>query len=184
MFPDDFFMFQKEFYFYNCVQNLFKIVIEDEEESVEDILNFIPRVLTLSGQITFNRGKTEPLTIENLSSSGYRMWKDEFSGLDLDHAGIGLETLGKMHALGIVLFEKKLVEDENIVKLMDYDMMKMFRGPLSDVFDKGITSFRDWMVNNNLDNKSIAKLEDQLYERNYLKTVAKLFKEGKNMNCS
>ena len=177
MFPDDHYMFQKEFYFYNSVQNLFERVIEDEEEDVKDILNFIPRSMTLPGQITFNRGLNEPLTFENLSASGYRMWKDEFSGLDLAHAGIGLETLGKMHALGIVLFEKKLVEDEN--KLLNFDMMKMFKGPLLDIIDKGMTAFKDWMVNNNLENKSIEKLEDELHDRNYLKTVAKLFKEGK-----
>lgn len=176
MFPEHE-MFQKEFYFYNSVQNLFKIVIEDEEEDVKDILNFIPRSMTLPGQITFNQGLNEPLTFENLSASGYRMWKDEFSGLDLAHAGIGLETLGKMHALGIVLFEKKLVEDKN--RLLDFDMMIQFKGPLLDIIDKGMTAFKDWMVNNNLDNKSIEKLEDELHDRNYLNTVAKLFKEGR-----
>ena len=42
-------LFQREFHFYNSVCNLFKITIEDEDEDVKDILNFIPHSLTLQG---------------------------------------------------------------------------------------------------------------------------------------
>jgi len=178
-FPEDAYLFQREFYFYNSVQNLFKIVIEDESEDVEDILDFIPRPLTLPGQLTFNRGMEEPLTFENLLSSGFRMWKDEFNGFDLAHAEVCMDTYGKLHALGLVLFEKKIVEDENIVKLLDHDIMKLFTAPLLGIVDKGMEAFRDWMVNNDYEKQSIAKLEHQLSERNYLKTVAKAFEEGK-----
>merc|ERR1719508_241722 len=41
-FPADTHLFQREFYFYNSVRNLFQTVIEDETDDGEDILNFIP----------------------------------------------------------------------------------------------------------------------------------------------
>ena len=117
---------------------LVQIVIEDEDEDVKDILNFIPRFFTLPGKTTLDQGLEQPLTFENLLSSGYRMWKDEFNGLDLDHAVVALESFGKLHALGMVLFEKNIVEDHNI---MEYDFMETFSDPLLDIIDGGMMAF-------------------------------------------
>jgi hypothetical protein len=46
------------------------------------------------------RGIEEPLVFESLTTSGYTMWKDEFTGLDMKHASIAMQTFGKMHAAG------------------------------------------------------------------------------------
>ena len=70
-------MFEREFYFYNSLCKLFQTVIEDQNQSVEDILNFLPIPLTLPGKMSLSRGVKEPLVFENLSTSGFRMWKGE-----------------------------------------------------------------------------------------------------------
>ena len=174
------YLFQREFYFYNSVRDLFQMVVEDESEDSDEILKFIPKPLTLPGPMTFNRGIEEPLICENASSLGYKMWKDEFNGLDLAHAEISLEAYGKLHALGLVLFEKKIVEDENFVKLLDVDIIKLFTSPLMEIVDKGFESFKEWIRNNDNDEETVAKLKHELNDRKYVRTTEKLFKEGKS----
>ena len=143
------------------------------------MLNFIPTPITAPGPLTLNRGLEEPLVSEDLSQAGYKMWKDEFNGLDLAHAGIALEAYGKLHALGLALFEKKVVEDENIVKLLDVDMMKWYTDSIMDQVEAGMRSFREWMLNNDYQKEAVAKLDNELNDRNYKKNAQKLFEEGK-----
>merc|ERR1719308_19540 len=86
--------FQREFIFYNSIRDLFKDVIEVSNEDVSNILDFIPKPYTLPRLFTFDRGLEAPLIFEDLSKDGYRMWKDEFNGLDIPHAAIALEAYG------------------------------------------------------------------------------------------
>jgi len=179
-FPEDAYLFQKEFFFYNSVVNLFKIVIDDEGEDVDELLNFLPKPLTLPGKITFARALEEPLTFENLISTGHRIWADEFNGLDLVHAQICMDTYGKFHALGLALLDKKIVEDANLGKLLHFDFMKLFTGPLLYVIENGMKAVRDWMINNDCKKESITKIKQQISQQNFIKTVAKMFEEGKH----
>jgi len=178
-FPEDAYLFQKEYFFYNSLVNLFKIVIDDEGEDVEELLNFLPKSLALQGKISFARALEEPLTFENLISSGHRMWADEFNGLDLAHTKICMNTYGKLHALGLALLDKKIVEDENLGKLLLFDFMKLFTGPLLGVIENGMKAVRDWMIKNDSKEKSIANIKYQISQQNFIKTVSNLFEEGK-----
>ena len=177
--PEDFYMFQREFYFYNSVLDLFKGVIEDEGEDV-DILDFASNPLTLPGQLTFNRGFEEPLVLENLSFDGYKMWEDEFNGLDLAHAIVSLETFGKMHALGMVLFDKKVVKDDNLCQLLEFDYFKMFTDQMLGMVDNGMKAVVEWMAENDVEEESITKMECLLNDRNYVKMMTESFEKGKS----
>ena len=123
-------MFEREFYFYNSLCDLFKTVIEDQHQNADHILEFLPVPLTLPGEMSPGRGIEEPLVFESLTTSGYTMWKDEFNGLDLEHASIALQTFGKMHAVGLVLHETKILQDDNLLQLLSVDIIKTF-GALS-----------------------------------------------------
>ena len=176
--PDDFFLFQREFFIYNSVHDLFKNVIEEEGEDA-NILDFASTPFPLPGELTFNRGLEEPLVLENISPAGYRMWQDEFNGLDLAHALISLETYGKVHALGMVLLEKNVIDDDNLKKLLDVDAVKLMTENLLQMIEKGMTAFIDWLDEND-DHDSKAKLKHLLEDRNYLTVFEEKFKKGKH----
>jgi hypothetical protein len=57
-------------------------------------------------QESLYRALTEPLLLEDLGDSVFKMWDDEFNGLDLPHTLKVMEALGKHHALGMVFVEK------------------------------------------------------------------------------
>ena len=46
-FPEDAYIFQREFHFYNYVRKLFCIVVEEENKDLIDIVNFIPKALRI-----------------------------------------------------------------------------------------------------------------------------------------
>jgi len=167
--------FQREFFFYHSMMDLFKDVIEDNHEDVRDILDFLPKSYTLPGPFTFDRGLEAPLIFEDLSKNGYRMWKDEFNGLDIPHAAVVLEAYGKLHALGMVLLEKGDVKDEIITKLFNLNPAFM----IIEIKDKALKTFQDWMMKNKFDTDALAKLEHEMKDRNYLKTADRLYEEGK-----
>ena len=176
--PDDFFLFQREFFIYNSVHDLFKNIIEEEGEDAS-MLDFVSTPFPLPGDLTFNRGLEEPLVLENLSPAGYRMWSDEFNGLDLAHALIALETYGKVHALGMVLLEKNAIDDDNLKRLLDVDAIKLMTENLLEMIDKGMKAFIDWLDEND-DKDSKAKLKHLLKDRNYMIIFEDKFKKGKN----
>ena len=115
---------------------------------------------------------------EDLSKVGYQIWKDEFNGLDIPHAEIALEAYGKLHALGMVLFEKESLKDENIEKLFNFNPATACM--IFEIVDGALKTFHDWMENNNYGKEAVAFVEEEMKNRNYLKTVERLFKEGKN----
>ena len=176
--PDDCFLFQREYFIYNSVHDLFKNVIEEAGEDAS-MLDFVSTPFPLPGELTFNRGLEEPLVLENLSPAGYRMWSDEFNGLDLAHALLALETYGKVHALGMVLLEKNAIDDGNLKELLDVDAMKWMTKNLLEMFDKGIQAFINWLDENG-DQDSKNKLKHLLKDRNYLVMYEDKFKKGKN----
>ena len=179
--PDDFYMFEREFYVYNLLRSLFKTVIEDQKQDPEDILDFFPIPLTSPGEMTFSRGMEEPLVFENLSTLGYEMWKDEFEGVDFEHANIAMKTYGKLHALGLVLHEANILKDENLLKLLNMDITQsLFNKSGLERLDKGFKAFIIWMKDHHENEESISKLEDQLRNRNYMKMMTEMFNEGKN----
>jgi len=177
-FPPELYPFQREFFFFHSVRNLFNNVIEENARDVSNLLDFIPKPYILHGPVTFNQGLEEPLTCEDLSKVGYRIWKDEFNGLDIPHAEVALEAYGRLHALGMVLFEKGEVKDENIRKLFNFNPATACMIP--EIVEGGLKTFRDWMKNNNYAKNAVEIVEKEMKDRNYLKTVAKLFEEGKS----
>ena len=174
--PKELYPFQREFFFYHTVRDLFKNVIEDNAKDEMDIIDFIPKPYIIPGQSSFNRGLEEPLICEDLSKVGYRIWKDEFNGLDIPHAEVALEAYGRFHALGMVLFEKEEIKDENITKLFNVNVM-------SEILNSnGMKTFKEWMENNNYSKEAVGKVEHELKNRNYMKTSEKLFAEGKSLD--
>ena len=169
--------FQREFIFYNSMRDLFKDVIEVSNEDVSNILDFIPKPYTLPRPYTFDKGLEAALIFEDLSKDGYRMWKDEFNGLDIPHAAVALEAYGKLHALGMVLLEKGDVKDEIITKLFNFNPATACM--IFEINDKALESFQDWMIKNNYDKEALAKLKHEIKDRNYVKTVERLYEEGK-----
>ena len=156
---------------------MYKIVIEDqvEEENHANILNFIPKSFTLAEEIHFNKGIEHPLVFEDVQNEGYRMWKDEFTGFDLAHAEVGLDILGKMHALGLVLLDKKIVEDHSLTELLNFNLLKLLTEPIRQIVDIGMNTLLEWMKNNKKDDEdevSIRKLAQYFEKRkgtSYLK---------------
>ena len=175
--PDDCFLFQREFFIYNSVHDLFKNAIEEAGEDAS-MLDFVSTPFPLLGNLSFNRGLEEPLVLEDLSSAGYRMWSDGFNGLDLAHALISLETYGKVHALGMVLLENNAIDDENLKELLDVDAMKWMTESLLEMFDKGIQAFIDWLDEND-DQDSKIQVKHLLKDRNYMIIYEDKFKKGK-----
>lgn len=176
--PDDMNVFQREFYFYNSVLDLFRTVIEANKED-SYMMEFTSTPFPLPGDLTFNRGLEEPLVLENLSPAGYKMWPDEFNGIDLPHALISLETYGKLHALGMVLLDTEAIRDDNLKKLIDIDVMKLMTENVQKIIDKGMAAFINWMDENE-EHASKANLEYLLKDRNYMKLLEEKFMKGKN----
>ena len=102
------------------------------------------------------------MVFENLSDSGFRMWKDEFNGLDLEHTSIAMQTYGKLHGLGLVLHEAKIIQDDNLLQLLNLDITKTFGAFLLEKVDEGMEAFIKWMTEHNVDDGSILELEHQL----------------------
>jgi len=177
-FPAELYPFQREFFFFHSVRNLFKNVIEENAKDVSNLLDFIPQPYILHGPITFNQGLEEPLTCEDLSKAGYKIWNDEFNGLDIPHAEVALEAYGRLHGLGMVLLEKEGVKDENIEKLFNFNPATAYIIP--EGVEAGLKTFRDWMINNNYSKNAVEIVEKEAKDRNYLKTIEKLFEEGKS----
>ena len=177
-FPPELYPFQREFFFFHSVRNLFNKVIKENLKDVGNLLDFIPKPYILQRPVTFNQGLEEPLTCEDLSKVGYKNWKDEFNGLDIPHAEVALEAYGRLHALGIVLFEKEEIKDENLTKLFNFNPATAFIIP--EIVEKGLKTFCDWMKNNNYAKNAVEIVENEMEDRNYLKTVKKLFEEGQS----
>ena len=175
--PCDAFFFEREFYFYNSVLDLYKTLIENEGETVA-MLDFAATPFPLPGDLSFNRGYEEPLVLENLGESGYRMWPDEFNGLDIQHAMVCMETYGKLHGLGMALLDKQIITDDNFNKLMHLDITAIYSDIIKDMADKGMAAFIDWLAKNN-EEESKCKLESLLKDRNYMNVVKNKFEEGK-----
>jgi len=177
-YPPEFYPFQREFFFFHSVRNLFDNVIEENGKDDSNLLDFIPKPYILPGPVTFNQGLEEPLTCEDLSKIGYKIWKDEFNGLDIHHAEVALEAYGRLHALGMVLFEKGEVKDENITKLFNFNPAMACIIP--EIVEGGLKTFRDWMENNNYAKKAVEIVEKEMEDKNYVKTIEKIFEEGKS----
>lgn len=175
--PEELYPFQREFIFYHTVRDLFKNVIEDNAKDGMDILDFIPKPYIIPGPSSFNRGLEEPLICEDLSKVGYKIWKDEFNGLDIPHAKVALEAYGRFHALGMALFEKGEIKDENVTKLFNVNSMSACI--IYEIVDNGMKTFKEWMENNNYAKEAVAKVEHEMKNKNYMKTSGKLFAEGK-----
>ena len=176
-FSPELYPFQREFFFYHSVRNLFNDIIKNNGDYESDKLDIFPKPYIIPGQKTFNRGLEEPLMFEDLGKIGYRIWKDEFNGLDILHTKVALEAYGKLHALGMVLFEKVEVRDENIIKLFNFNPASLVP---EKIVDEAMKTFIEWMKNNNYAKEVIAKVENERKDRNYMKTCEKLFKEGQS----
>ena len=177
-FPPDLYPFQREFYFNASVRDLFKTVIEDNAEDVRSLLDFSPKPYILSRPLTFNRGLEEPLIFEDLCHDGYRVWNDEFNGLDIPHAVVALEAYGKLHALGMCLLEKRKVREGTIEKLFNFK--PALSCILFEFVDNGLKDCQDWIIKNNYPKETVEKIEYAIKERNYLKIVDKMYEDGKS----
>ena len=100
------------------------------------------------------------------------MWKDEFTGLDLEHSSIAMQTFGKMHEVGLVIHETKILQDDNLLQLLNLDITIFFGALSLELIDEGITAFISWMKEHDVDNGSILALEHQLRDRKYMKTCS------------
>jgi len=175
-YPPELYPFQREFFFFHSVRNLFENVVEENAKDATEILDFIPKPYILPGPVTFNQGLEEPLTCEDLNKLGYKMWKDEFNGLDIPHAEVALEAYGRLHALGMVLFEKGEIKDDNLTKLFNFNPAAACIIPA--VVEGGMKAFHDWMENNNYAKEALEKVQKEMKDKNYMKTIEKLFEEG------
>jgi len=174
---DEAFIFEREFYFYNSALDLYRTLIENEGEDAT-MVDFAATPFTLNGDLSFNRGYEEPLVLENMSASGYSMWQDEFNGLDIKHVMVCMETYGKLHGLGMVLLDKNMIADDNLEKLVNFDMTSLYTDLIKDMVDKGMTAFIDWLAENK-EEESKHKLESLLKDRNYFSVAKNKFEEGK-----
>jgi len=175
--PRDAFFFEREFYFYNSALDLYKSLIANEGEDMS-MVDFVATSLPLPGDLSFSRGYEEPLVLEDLSASGYRMWPDEFNGLDVKHIMVCLETYGKLHGLGMVLLDKKKITDDNLNKLINMDITTFYTDLVKDMVDRGMANFIDWFSKNK-EEESKSKLESLLKDRNYMKVLKNSFEKGK-----
>ena len=142
------------------------------------MLDFAAKPFPVNGDLSFNRGYEEPLVLENLAESGYRMWPDEFNGLDIQHVMVCMETYGKLHGLGMALLDKNMITDDNLDKLMNLDMTTLYTDIVMGMVDKGMAAFIDWLKENN-EEESKCKLEYLLKDRNYMNVAKNKFEEGK-----
>jgi len=173
----DAFFFEREFYVYHSALDLYKSLIENEGESVS-MMDFVAKSFPLHGDLSFSRGYEEPLVLENLSASGYRMWPDEFNGLNVNHVMLCMETYGKLHGLGMVLLDKNMITDDNLNKLLNMDITTLYTDLIQDMVDKGMANFIVWLSENK-EEESKHKLECLLKERNYMKVLKNSVENGK-----
>jgi len=177
-YPPELYPFQREFFFFHSVRNSFDKMIEENAKDDDDILDFIPKPYILPGPVTFNQGLEEPLTCQDVSKLGYKVWKDEFNGLDIPHAEVALEAYGRLHALGMAIFERGEVEDENVTKLYNFNPATSCIIP--EIVEAGFKTFHDWMENNNYSKEALEKVEKEMKDKNYVKTIQKMYEEGKS----
>jgi hypothetical protein len=130
--PPYFRMFEREFYFYNSLCNIFRTT--NQNQNADEILNFLPIPLTLPGKLSPSKAIKEPLVFESLTTPGYRIWKEEFTGLDLEHAIIAMQTC-KMHAVGL---NTEILQDDVLLELLNLDITKTFGALAFEKIDEGI----------------------------------------------
>ena len=140
------------------------------------MLSFIPKPFTLPGPLTFTRGLEEPLVFEDLSKSGYKMWKSGLDGLGLAHTESAIEAFGKFHALGLILFEREVLDDENMRKVLE--ARNTWNDSVMTFVDKGVELLRSWMLNNDYDKIAINSLEAQ--HKCCIESFDSLLEDGKN----
>ena len=168
-------MFQREFYFYNSVRKSFEEIVETETENIHEMLNFLSKSFTLPGPLTFDRGFEEPLVLEDLTQLGYTRGKDDIEGFDLNHTEEAMVAFGQLHALGMVLLEKKGLDDDTLAELLDLDMRMIFTAPVIELNERGMISFKEWMLENNYNKEAIKNLDKKLDNKNWKKDFEKLF---------
>ena len=172
-------MFQREFYFYNSVRKSFEEIVETETENIDEMLDFLSKSFTLPGPLTFDRGFEEPLVLEDLTQLGYTRGKDDIKGFDLNHTEVAMGAFGQLHALGMVLLEKKGLDEDNLVELLDLDMRMIFTAPFIELTEKGMISLKEWMLENNYSKEALENLDKKLDNKNWKKDFEQLYEEGK-----
>ena len=109
-FPGDAFIFQREFDFYHYVCKLFHIVDKEKKQRSYWQSQLYPKSIEDTNSNNIEPRHWIRLIFEDLRLVGFRIWKNEFDGLDLSHALIAIETFAKFHAPGMMIRKKEKIQ--------------------------------------------------------------------------
>jgi len=152
--------FEREYVFYTILGEKYKELCNENKEDAKELTGYISDSFTLPGELKLERALTEPMLLEDLGDSGYKMWEDEFNGFDLAHTMKVMETMGKHHALGMVFVERmQSFKNEIYNELLFPDFDVLFTDDLCKIMQNATQFFVDWMNENKFDSGSTKKLQ-------------------------
>ena len=152
--------FEREYVFYNILGEKYKEICNENKEDTKELTGYISDSFSLPGELSLERALTEPMLLEDLGDSGYKMWEDEFNGLDLAHTMKVMEALGKHHAMGIAFVEKmQTFENEIYEDLLLPEFSTLFTDDAFKFMHNAVQFMIDWMKENKYDAESTKKME-------------------------
>ena len=170
--------FEREYVLYAILSDKFEDLCAENNEDAREIKGYISEAFFLPGELSLDRALTEPMLFEDLGDFGYKMWDDEFNGLDLPHTLKVMEALGKHHALGMAFVEKmKSFENEIYEELLLPEFSVIFTDELVQMMDRALKVIVDWMKENKYDSESTKKVEN--YQREAKSVIRGIYEDMK-----
>ena len=106
------FIFEREFYFYHTVCKLFTRIIEEEGASL-NFIEMVPKSFKAKDSVCLDKCIEQPLLLEDVTSSNFRLTGDGIGRFDLLEAEQALESYGKFHAIGLRFCEKEVPDNHD-----------------------------------------------------------------------
>ena len=98
--------FEREYVMYALLAEEYTKLCDENNEDAAELTNYISEAFFLPGKVSLEKALQSPILLEDLGASGFKMWENEFDGLDLQHAIKVIEALGKHHGLGMAFVDR------------------------------------------------------------------------------
>ena len=157
---------------YALLTSEYKQMCDANNENYKELTNYFSDAFFLQGELSLEKALNTPILLEDLGASGFKMWENEFDGLDIQHAIKVIEALGRHHGLGMVYVDKKKTFDKEIyAELLRPDFSAIFNDDMMDMMKSGLQLVVDWMEKVKYNSAELARIKS-------LKTGIKQFFES------
>ena len=145
-----------------------------------NFIELVPKAFRTTDPVDLDRCIEEPLLLEDLIHSNFRLTRNGIGGFDLLEAEHALDLYGKFHAIGLRFCEKKVDVNQDHEKLLRFKFMNFLLGSeiFKDTVENGIKTLIKWMESKEDYHETCHRLKFLLKDQKYQKIALDLFKEG------